>query len=97
MARRSKGVDVADLDDVGLLKRVLAREDLDEYERGAFGHMLEDLERREEQYGDDAYPLTDRQREWAERAALRENRKLSGAEFAEFVRCVIGRDIRLRT
>lgn len=58
--------------------------------------MLEDLERRIEEYGDDAYPLTDRQREWAERAALREKRKLSGAEFAEFVRDTVGRDLRLR-
>lgn len=98
MARRRRGVDVADMDDVDLLERVLGRDDLDEFERGAFGHMLEELDRREEQYGDDAYPLTDKQREWVERAALREKRKgLTGSEFGEAVREAIGRDLRLRT
>jgi hypothetical protein len=95
MARRRKGVDVADLDDVDLLERVLKRVDLDEYERGAFEHMLEELQLRVEQYADDAYPLTDRQREWAEQAAQREKRKLTGPEFEEAVRDTIGRDLKL--
>ena len=71
MARRVRVVDVADLDDVDLLERVLSRDDIDEYERGVFEHMLEELQGRLESYGDDAYPLTDRQREWADRAARR--------------------------
>lgn len=95
MARRVREVDVSDLDDVDLFERVLARIDIDEYERGAFAHMLDDLRRRIEEYGDDAYPLTDRQRGWADRVALREKRKLTGVEFADFVRGVIGRDLKL--
>ena len=43
MARRARVVDVADLDDADLLERVLARVDIDEYERGAFEHMLEEF------------------------------------------------------
>ena len=82
MTRRVRVVDVADRGDVDLLERVLARVDLDEYERGAFEHMLEDLGRRVETYGDDAYPLTERQREWAERATLRPSRRLTGEQFA---------------
>ncbi len=96
MARRERVVDVADLDDVDLLERVLARGDLDPYEASVFGEMLDRLQERAERYGDDAYGLTDRQREWAERAARREKRKLTGSEFAEVVRDTIGRDLRLR-
>jgi|HubBroStandDraft_2_1064218.scaffolds.fasta_scaffold80793_3 hypothetical protein len=96
MPRRSKVVDVADLGDVDLLERVLARQDLDPYEVGVFTEMLGTLRRREEEYGDDAYGLTERQREWVGRAFSRERWKLTGAEFAEAVRDVIGRDLRLR-
>lgn len=95
MARRVRVVDVADLDDVDLLERVLARDDVDEYERSAFEHMLEDLRGRLEAYGDGAYPLTERQREWAERVARRVKRKLTGEQFAQAVREAIGRDLRL--
>jgi hypothetical protein len=96
MPRRRREVDVADLDDVDLLERVLARTDLDPYEAGVFAEMLDRLRERAEEYGDDAYGLTDRQREWAERALARVKRKLTGTEFAEVVRTTIGRDLRLR-
>lgn len=97
MPRRRKG-DVADIDDdVALLERVTARTDLDEHERGVFARMLAELGERAEIYGDDAYPLTDRQREWAERVAARVKRKLTGPEFAEFVVASIGRELRLRS
>lgn len=93
--RRKKGDVSATQEDVALLERVVEREDLDEYERGAFEHMLEDLCERVEEYGDDAYPLTDKQREWAERVAARVKRRLNGREFAEYVLSVIGRKLRL--
>ena len=95
MARRAREVDVSDLDDVDLLERALARRDLGDYERDAFAHMLEDLRWRQDEYGDDAYPLTERQREWVERAARRPKRWMTGEEFLQFVSETIGRDPRL--
>jgi hypothetical protein len=95
MGRRGKVVDVVELDDVDLLERVLGRGDLDPYESGAFEGMLEKLRWRVEEYGDDAYGLTELQREWAERVAAREKFRLTGREFVEVVRTVIGRDLRL--
>lgn len=97
MARRVKVVDVAELDDVDLLERVLSRGDLDAYESGVFENMLDTLHRRVEEYGDDAYGLTDLQREWAERVAAREKTRMTGEEFVEVVREIIGRDVKLMT
>lgn len=92
-ARRKRRVDVADLGDVDLLERVVAREDLDDYERDVFESMLERQREREDAYGDDAFPLSELQRGWAERVASREKTRMSGEEFAEFVRERIGRDV----
>lgn len=96
MLRRGRAVDVADLGDADLLERVLARSDLDSTERAAFDGMLGTILQRVEQYGDDAYPLTEPQRRWAEMVAVREKSRLTGEEFAEVVRATIGRDLRLR-
>ena len=93
MGRRKKEVDVSS--DVDLLERVLGRSDLDPYESGAFGNMLETLQRREEEYGEDAYGLSDLQREWVERAAARAKTRMSGKEFVEVVCEIIGRSVRL--
>jgi len=95
VARRKQEVDVADLSDVDLLERVVGRIDLDETDAAAFSEMLDRQRRREEEYGDDAYPLTDRQREWAERVARRPKTKMTGEEFAEVVRDTIGRDLKI--
>jgi hypothetical protein len=95
MPRRRKEVDVADLDDVDLLERVLDREDLSETERDAFEGMLETQRWRAETFAD-PYPLTDAQRGWAERVAARpKTRGMTGAEFNEAVRETIGRYVRL--
>ena len=95
MARRRKEVDVAEQSDADLLERALAREDLDPYERDAFEGMLERLRWRVEEYGDDAYGLSELQRGWVERAAARPRSRLTGEEFAEVVRATIGRELRL--
>jgi hypothetical protein len=97
MARRRREVDVACLSDADLLARALDRDDLDEYERDAFADMLDRLRRRAEEYGDDAYGLTEGQRGWVERAVKRPRReRMSGSDFEEVVRATIGRELRLR-
>jgi hypothetical protein len=99
MPRRRKRVGVAGQSDADLLERVLAREDLDAYERDAFEEMSERLLSRVEQYGDDARGLKDPQRDWVERVAAREERvpsRMTGDQFGEFVRSVLGRGLRLR-
>jgi hypothetical protein len=95
MGRRKKEVDVSS--DVDLLERVLGRSDLDPYESGAFGNMLETLRQREEEYREEAYGLSDLQREWAERVAARVKTRMSGKEFVEVVCEIIGRSVRLLT
>jgi len=60
---------------------VLARVDLDEYERDAFASMLERQRWRIEEFGeDDAYALSEPQRSWVERVAARDSRRMTGAE-----------------
>lgn len=81
--------------DVALLERVLERLDLNEQEGNVFRHMLKILLSRVEQYGADAYGLTERQREWVERVARRPKRRMSGKEFVEVIRAAIGRYLRL--
>lgn len=95
MGRRGKRVDVVELVDVDLLERVLCRDDLDTYEADAFENMLGTLRRRADEYGDDAYPLTDMQREWAHRVSARAKTRMTGEEFVEMVRVIIGRNLRL--
>jgi hypothetical protein len=96
VAWRKKGVGVDRLSDADLLDRVLGRDDLDAYESGAFENMRDALHDRVEVYGDDAYGLTDLQREWAERVTARIKTRMTGEEFSEMVREIIGRDLRLR-
>lgn len=95
MPRRRRKAGVVDLDDADLLERVLARDDLDAYETHAFEGMAETVAWRVAEYGADARGLSEAQREWAERVAARESVRMSGVRFAEFVRSVIGRDLRL--
>jgi hypothetical protein len=95
MGRRKKSVDVPEIGDVDLLERVLDRDDLDPYESGAFENMLETLRWRADEYGDKAYGLSDLQREWVERVNARVKRRMSGKEFQEVVREIIGRNVKL--
>ena len=95
MGRRGNKVDVPEIGDVDLLERVLAREDLDPYESGAFENMLETLRWRADEYGDKVYGLSDLQREWVERVDARVKRRMSGKEFQEVVREIIGRSLKL--